>query len=65
MSQLIDQHTIAHPEAIPPTSGPLVLGAATRVFPATPATGPQRRVSFLERISINVYTFANNFQCSH
>jgi len=62
MSQLIDQRTTARLEAIPATSGPLVFGAATRVLPATPVPGPQRRVSLFEQISINVYTFAGNFQ---
>jgi hypothetical protein len=62
MSQLLDQRTTARLEAIPATRGPLVLGAATRVLPATPAAGPKLRVSFFEQISINVYTFAGNFQ---
>ena len=62
MSQLTDQHKTAHLEGASPTSGPLVFGAATRVLPATPATSTPRRVSLFEQISINVYTFAGNFQ---
>ena len=62
MSQLIDQRTTARLEAIPATSGPLVLGAATRVLPATPAAGSQQRVSLFGQISMNVYTVAGNFQ---
>ena len=61
MSQLTDQHKTAHLEVVPPTSGPLVLSAPTRVLPATPAASPQRRVSLFEQIGINAYSFAGNF----
>jgi Na+/melibiose symporter-like transporter len=39
-----------------------VLSAPTHALPAIPAVSAQRRVSLFEQISINVYTFAGNFQ---
>jgi hypothetical protein len=41
MSQLADQHTPAHLEGAPPTTGPRALSAPTRVTRATPAASTQ------------------------